>query len=148
MKNALIATLAATTLLAAAAFADTEDPIEQRQELMKQTREALKPLMGMTKGEIDFDVVTMRKSLAVFAETGKQFGDLFPPGSETGHDTEAKSTIWSDPDGFRDALGEYNHMVSTTIQANPHSVEGLKFSLNNILKTCKGCHDDYRVEKD
>lgn len=148
MKNGLILALSAALLAPFAAHAGPGDTIETRQQLMKDTRDALKPLMGMRKGEIAFDAATVDASLATFAEVAGQFGDLFPAGSESGHDTEAKSTIWSDRDGFESKLQDFGNTVAAVQASAPASVDQLSASLKDILGTCKGCHDGYRVEKD
>jgi len=84
----------------------------------------------------------------VWKITATQAGDLFPAGSETGHDTEAKSTIWTDRAGFDAKLADFNTAVDAGIAAKPDSLEALKASAGPIFKTCKGCHDGFRVEKE
>ncbi len=148
MKHGLIIALTGSLAFSIAALANPGDPIEQRQELMKNTREALKPLMGMRKGEIPFDAATVGDSLATFADAAEHFGALFPEGSETGHDTEAKSTIWSDRAGFDEKLEDFGTTVAAVQASSPGSLDELNASLKDILGTCKGCHDGYRVDKD
>ena len=145
MKKTLIVLLA---LLAPMTLAAGEDPIEQREELMEETREAIKPLGAMAKGERDFDAEVVRSSLQTFKHSAEHFGGLFPAGTETGGGTEAKSTIWTDRDGFNQALKDFSQAVDAAIEANPQSVNELKPVLGSVAKTCKGCHDGYRVEDD
>lgn len=130
------------------AIADGDSPIEQRQELMEQTRDALKPLIGMTRGQVEFDAATVTASLGVFENTAVEALPLFPEGSDSGFDTEAKATIWTDRTGFEMAFMRFGAAVEEAQDANIDSVETLKEPLQAILKTCKGCHDDFRVEKD
>lgn len=130
------------------AIADGHSPIEQRQQLMEQTRDALKPLIGMTRGQVDFDAATVSESLAVFAVTAEEAPALFPEGSDSGFDTEAKATIWTDRAGFDMAFVKFAAAVEEAQDANIDSLEALQPALQGVLKTCKGCHDDYRIEKD
>jgi cytochrome c556 len=125
-----------------------EDPIAKRQDTMEETRDALKPLGAMVKGERAFDAAVVESSFKTWKHTAMTVGDLFPVGSETGGDTEAKSTIWSDREGFDAALANFGEAVDTAIAADPKSVEELKPVLGGVTKACKGCHDDYRVEDD
>ena len=125
-----------------------DDPIEQREEVMEATRDAIKPLGAMVKGEKAFDAATVQASLETFRHTADTFGGLFPEGSETGGGTEAKSTIWSDRAGFNNALADFGQAVDMAMEANPQSVEELKPVLGSISKACKACHDGYRVDKD
>jgi len=130
------------------AIAQGESPIEQRQELMEQTRDALKPLIGMTRGQVDFNADTVRESLEVFANTANEAPNYFPVGSETGFETEARATVWTDREGFDMAFMRFAAAVEEAQDANIDSLETMEPELQKILKTCKGCHDDYRVEDD
>ena len=146
MRKHLIVLLSAVFVSAWAVAGD--DPIEQREEIMEQTREAMKPLGAMAKGERAFDAAVVQSSLETFHHTANVFGTLFPEGSETGGGTEAKSTIWTDRAGFNQALADFSQAVDEAMEASPQSVEELKSVLGSIGRTCKGCHDGYRVEDD
>ena len=124
------------------------DPIKARQHLMEETRDAAKVIGGMVKGEKPFDADAAMSALKVWKKTATEAGDLFPEGSETGHDTEAKSTIWTDRAGFEDKMTVFDTKVDAAIAANPDSVEALKAVAGPVFQSCKGCHDGYRVEKD
>ncbi len=135
-------------LLPLVAVADNHDPIAQRQALMEDTRDALRPLIGMTRGQVDFDAETVSNSLAVFATTAEQAPALFPEGTETGGDTEAKATVWSDRAGFDQAFTNFGEAVAAAQAADIQSLDQLQPQLQGVLKTCRDCHDGYRVEKD
>ncbi len=135
-------------LLPLVAGADNHDPIAQRQELMEGTRDALRPLIGMTRGQVEFDAGMVSESLAVFARTAEEGPALFPEGTETGGDTEAKATIWSDRAGFDQAFVDFGDAVAAAQAADIQTLEELQPQLQGVLKTCRGCHDDYRVDDD
>ena len=136
-------------LLACSAAALAGDPILERQDLMENMKdEALKPMIGMTRGEVPFDAGVVAASLVIMREVADKAPALFPVGSESGHDTEARPTIWEDPQGFKQAMLDFGSAVDSAQAAAPASVEQLDPALKKILGTCKGCHDDYRVEKD
>ena len=99
-------------------------------------------------GQKAFDAQAANAALDVWAEAAWDFGKLFPEGSETGHDTEAKSTIWSDRAGFDDKMAVFNTKVDEAIAANPDSVDALKGVAGPVFQSCKGCHDGYRVDKE
>ncbi|MBT8054004.1 MAG: cytochrome c [Xanthomonadales bacterium] len=137
--------LLALQLMASVAWA--ADPVqEQRSELMKGARDAAKTVGGMLKGELDFDAAAAMESFQVWADVAARTGDLFPEGSETGYDTEARETIWTDREGFNQKLSEFTQAVDGAIEASPQSIEELKASAGPVFKTCKGCHEGYRIE--
>ena len=146
LKIFLPVTLSALCL-ATVAMADT-DPILARQDLMKNTRDAAKVIGGMLKGEQPFDAEAAMSAFETWKKTATTAGDLFPEGSETGHDTEAKETIWTDRAGFESKLADFGTAVDAAIAAKPENLEALKAAAGPVFQACKGCHEEYRVEED
>ena len=147
MSRIYVSIILSSAFIASVAFAGS-DPIEKRQHLMEDTRDAAKVVGGMLKGKTEFDADAAMAALKTWKKTATEAGDLFPEGSETGHDTEAKSTIWSDRAGFEEKMADFNTAVDAAIAARPDSLDTLKPVAGPIFNTCKGCHDGYRVEKD
>jgi cytochrome c556 len=147
MSRIFVSTILSSVFIATVAFAGS-DPIKERQHLMEETRDAAKVVGGMLKGNTEFDAEAAMAALKTWKNTATKAGDLFPEGSETGHDTEAKSTIWSDRAGFDEKMADFNTAVDVAIAAKPDTLEALKPVAGPIFNTCKGCHDGYRVEKD
>jgi len=144
LKILLTVTLSALCL-ATVAMADT-NPILERQDLMKDTRDAAKVIGGMIKEEQPFDAQAAMAAFETWKKTATTAGDLFPEGSETGNDTEAKSTIWTDRAGFDSKLADFGARVDAAIAAKPENLEALKAAAGPVFKACKACHEEYRVE--
>jgi cytochrome c556 len=123
-----------------------DDPVHERHELMESVGDAAKPIGQMLKGERDFDSGVVMTSFETFAKAAGEFGELFPPGSETGEGTEAAPAIWEDRAGFDKALATWSEAVDAAIAANPQTVEETKPVAGPIFNACKACHDDYRIE--
>ena len=147
MSRILVSIILISIFVTTAAVAGS-DPIKARQHLMEETRDAAKVIGGMVKGEKPFVAEAAMAALEVWKKTATEAGDLFPEGSETGHDTEAKSTIWSDRDGFNEKMAMFNTKVDEAIAATPDSVDALKTVAGPVFQSCKGCHDGYRVDKE
>ena len=77
--------------------------------------------------------------------TATEAGDLFPEGSDTG-DTEAAPEIWLDREGFNQALQEWADATAAALEAAPATLDDAKPVLGGVFKTCKNCHDTYRIE--
>lgn len=147
MSRILISVILSGLFIASVALAGS-DPILARQHLMEDTRDAAKVIGGMLKEKEPFDAETAMAAFMVWKKTANESGDLFPEGSETGHDTEAKATIWTDRDGFDEKLADFGVRVEAAITASPDSLEALKAAAGPVFKTCKACHEGYRVEKE
>jgi cytochrome c556 len=134
-----------TMIIGGAAAAADDDPRHDRHELMEDVGEAAKPVGGMLKGEAPFDPDILMASLQTFQNASMKFGDLFPPGTETGMDTEAAPAIWEDREGFEQALANWREAIDAAIAANPMNLEDAKPVAGAVFKACKGCHDTYRL---
>ena len=146
MSRILFSTILLALFISSVALAGS-DPILKRQQLMEDTRDAAKVIGGMLKKQKQFNAEAAMQAFNVWKKTATEAGDLFPDGSGTGHDTEAKVTIWTDRDGFNEKMADFNTAVDAAIAAKPDSVEALNTSAGPVFKTCKGCHEGYRVEK-
>jgi len=123
-----------------------DTPQELRHELMEGVGDAAKPVGKMLKGEQEFDAAVVMESFQTWSHAADDFGNHFPEGSDTGYDTEAKETIWTDRDGFNEHLVTFADAVNAAIEANPQDLEALKAATGPVFKACKACHEDYRVE--
>ncbi|MGD9020438.1 MAG: cytochrome c [Lysobacterales bacterium] len=147
MFRILISSTLALLLATPGAFAES-DPILDRQQLMEETRDAAKTVGGMLKGAQPFDAEAAMQAFEAWKKTAAKVGELFPEGSDSGHDTEAKATIWSDRAGFDRELESFAASVDAAIAAAPDSVEALKAAAGPVFGSCKDCHEGYRVEKE
>ena len=147
LQKLRIAIIAVATGFSVTAMAEI-DPVEKRQQLMESVGKAAKPIGKMFKGEMDYDAEVVATSLQTWKKVSQLIGRLFPVGSETGGETEAAPAIWEDRAGFEAALTNWGDAVAAAIEANPQTLEAAKPSIGPVFKTCKGCHDDYRIKKD
>lgn len=148
MNRVVVSAVALLCLAPALLLSNTLDPIQARQSLMKDTREALKPMVGMVRGETEYDADVVMAGLEVMRLTAQEAGALFPDGSEQGHDTEAKSTIWSDRAGFEEKMADFDAAVTAALSAQPQDLDAFKPLFTGVTQSCKGCHDGYRIDKD
>lgn len=125
-----------------------DGPAHERHELMEGVRDAAKPIGKMLKGEADYDAATVMSSLQTFQDASLVFGDLFPAGSEAFETSEAAPAIWEDRDGFNEALATWQDAVNAAIAAAPQTLDEARPTVGPIFKTCKNCHDTYRIEKE
>lgn len=136
--------LLATAFMPIASAGD--DPVHERHELMEGVGDAAKPVGEMLKGERDYDMEVVMASLNTWHDASMSFGDLFPPGSETGEGTEAAPAIWEDRAGFEEALDKFHEATKAAMAASPETVEAAKPVIGPVFESCKGCHDNYRIE--
>ena len=106
MSRFIVLSILSVCFMSSAALAGG-DPIEKRQKLMEETRDAAKVIGGMLKEEKPFDANAAMDSLKVWEKTAAKAGDLFPEGSDTGQDTEAKAELLTDREGFNEIMADF-----------------------------------------
>ncbi|MBT8092418.1 MAG: cytochrome c [Gammaproteobacteria bacterium] len=148
LKILRVVVLALAVAFSSVAGAEGDDPRHERHELMEGVREAAKPVGQMFKGELEYDAEVVKASLQTWHDASLIFGDLFPEGSETGMDTEAAPAIWEDRAGFEAALAKWREAIEAAQAALPVTLEDAKLTVGPVFQTCKGCHDNYRIEKE
>ena len=74
-----------------------EAPQVVREKLMKGIGQAVGALGAIAKGEKPYDAAVVQQSLTTISTNIQAFPDQFPPGTETGHETEALPAIWEKP---------------------------------------------------
>lgn len=137
----------ASSLALSTAFA-AEDAAVQRQAMMKSVGAATGAAAAMVKGEAPFDAKTAELAVRVMNASANGFGFLFPEGSETGAETEAKPEIWSDSAGFQAAIEKFRTETAAYIDAPAQDLDGFKAAFGGITKNCGDCHEKYRVKKE
>lgn len=145
--NTRVTLTLAVLACAGLATADT-DPRVERHELMESVGDAAKPVGQMLRGDAEYDAGVVMTSLETFRSVSEKFGGLFPPGSDTGADTEAAPAIWEDRAGFEQALADWRDATDAAIAAHPQSLDEARPVVGPVFNTCKGCHDNYRIENE
>ena len=74
---------------------------------------------------------------------------MWPPGSDrdSGYKTRALAEIWSTYPKVADAGKAMAEATGALVEAAGTGVDGLKGSMGDVGKGCKGCHDDFRAKK-
>jgi cytochrome c556 len=147
MSPRLLAAIAALGITATAGFASA-DPIQTRQTIMKSVGAAAKVSGETIKGNIPFNQDVVNSALATLAAASLSYREFFPAGSETGGNTHAKDTIWSDNAGFIAVNEKFAAAATEAFAAKPANVDAFKAAFGKIAENCKACHETYRVPYD
>lgn len=139
--------LLAAVAVVASGGAIAQDAIAKRKELMKAVGGATKTGSQMVKGELPFDAAKAKASMDTIASGRGEFAKLYPKGTETGGETTAAPKIW---ETFGDFDSKGKQMSADAAKASAAAAQGLepfKAAFGEVTKSCKGCHESYRVKK-
>ena len=127
-----------------AAEVKPKDAVEYRQGLFQVLKWNFMPLGAMAKGDAPFDAAVVARNSAVIAALSSRIVEGFPKGSESGNQTSAKGTIWSQWDDYQAKAKDFETAAAQLAKATDEA--SLKAAVGAVGKSCKACHDGYRAE--
>lgn len=148
--------VAITTAIAALSATAMAQQAPKPEQLIKWRQSAYQ-VVGWNTGRIKASVdgsynkdEVLKAATAIAAVANSGLGALFVPGTETGkgwHETAVKPALFQD--GSK--AGEYaanfsreaNELVKLAAVGEPAAV---KEQFGKLTRTCKACHDDFRVK--
>lgn len=122
--------------------------IDVRQTNFEEIGDAFKAIRGQLEGESP-DFAVIEASATTINANAQKIGDHFPEGTgmDAGFDTEALATIWEKPEDFtaaHQALIEASAGLITAAQSG--DAQTVQAAVGELGKSCKGCHDQFRVD--
>ena len=135
---------------AAAPAGDEPAEIAQRQDNFEGIGDSFKAV----REQLETDAPDMAVISASAADINERLGRLegfFPEGTsvDDGYDTEALATIWEKPEEFAAAQAK---LVETSAALVAAAGTGEMAAVGEAVKTmggsCKGCHDNFRLDTD
>ncbi len=124
------------------------DPAQERHERMEKVGDAVKPLGGMLKGELDFDAALAMASFMTMQEQIDGIGELFPEGSYVEGEKRAAKAVWANRADFDQKMSDFSAALDGAIASNPQDLQSLQPVVKGLIDNCKGCHEDYRTPGD
>jgi cytochrome c556 len=142
MKQILV--LLTTMLFAAVGSALAQDnPIKERQALMKKNSDATQLVSAMLKGETPYDAAAAAEAMTGINGNMDKIVTLFPEGSAAGSD--AKPEIWEDKADFDAKAETVKEATAKAAEAAPGGKDSFQAAFTDVGQGCKGCHEKYRV---
>jgi cytochrome c556 len=143
-KIVLGALVIGATYTAFAADPKPEDEVKYRQSVFNVIGRNCGLLGTFVKGEKPFDQAAAVKAANVVASLSTLPFGSFGPGTDVGtHKSDPK--IWTETGKFKEAADNFKSEVSK-LPASANSLDTLKVQFGAVAKTCKSCHDEFRVK--
>ena len=124
-----------------------EAPQVVREKLMKGIGQAVGALGAIAKGEKPYDAAVVQQSLTTISTNIQAFPDQFPPGTETGHETEALPAIWEKPEEFRADAEKLHTEAQALLASLPADQASVGAAMRTLGATCSDCHETFRAKK-
>lgn len=143
-RRYLLALLMGSASLIGLAYAASDDPVAERQEGYKSSKQAIATIKDAIEGG---DTATVAASAQAMAKFAARLPELYPAGSTGGFFNRAKGSIWTNFPDFvekskafeREAQG-----LARAAGAAPVDKSVLISSYKKLTNTCMACHESYR----
>ena len=150
-KIAVITLLAGFTAFGLGIAQSADDPVKQRQALMKDVvAKNMKLIAAMLKEEseqdaIPYDAAKAEAALKAISEVPDKFVTLFPPDTSTMDvKTDAKPEIWDDKADFEKRAGNLKTASAEAATSAAAGKDQLKPNFGKVAQQCKICHEKYK----
>ncbi|MDP2356836.1 MAG: cytochrome c [Beijerinckiaceae bacterium] len=138
--------LALALIIGAGAAWAQGDVISQRKAAMKAIGDGNRAPAAMLRGEAPFNLSTVQAQLKVIEASATSALKLFPDNSKTGGDTAALPKIWETKADFDGKMRKFADDAKSA-QVKITDEASFKQEFPALLKTCGGCHTDYRARR-
>lgn len=146
LSSSLIAIAAAFALTACNEPKDTHpgQPVTKRKAVFKQMVRTLEPMGMVARDRKEYD----RQELLTNAQELKQLATqpwvYFTPDSDY-PPTRAKPEVWQKPAEFKQAQEKLQSAANLLAKAaESGNLETIRPAVNEVQKSCKSCHDQFR----
>lgn len=141
-------TLAGLLVASEMALADVaryEEPIRYRRAAMTMIKRHYTQVNNMATGKIPMNRDELNRHAGYLEMLARVSAEGFVPGSHEG-DTRAKPEIWTESARFRSLNDKFiADALRLKEAAKGSNADALKSALNDMTRTCKNCHDDFRA---
>ena len=149
LRFTLIAALLTVASAAPALGADerTQNAVDTRKGLLKVVRSYFGPMVGMARGQIDFNADLVEKNATKVAQLTAMIPDVFrmnTAGSDVA--TEALDNIWDEQADFNAKAENATEKATALAAAAKNGQEAFMGAFQQLGGACKGCHDNYRQQ--
>jgi cytochrome c556 len=144
-KRVWITSLAAivAAMVVSTGIAETTKPIEARHEAMDKIGDAMKAMAAIVRNQTPFSAETVQSQASTVVENLDKASALFPPGSDKGDtETAAKPEIWTDADGFAEAMKAAQAAAAELQQVTKE--DQFRPAFGKLGGACQSCHERYR----
>ena len=121
--------------------------VEYRQGLYAVIGGNFAPLGAMAGGKAPFNAAEAKLRAERVAFLAPMLKEAFPADSNGVAHTAAKPEVWTDTEGFNQALQAFiDKSAALSVAASGGDAEKIKAAIGETGKTCKACHDKYKVK--
>ncbi len=123
--------------------------IKARHKLMADSVFAAKQAGMMVKGATPYDAGKAELSMRLISAAAFNMDKYFPKASipKKGSKSEASPKIWNDMADFLNEIEKFKVSSNEAIKLAGQGEDAFKGGFMKVMKSCKSCHENYRIKK-
>ena len=122
--------------------------IDTRQGLLKVVGYYIGPMVGMARGQLDYDADLVSKNAEKMAQLTAMIPDLFKMDtSQSGLKSDSLATIWENTQDFNEKAVIVSERANALAKAAKQGKGEFMKAFGATGAACKSCHDDYRQKQ-
>ena len=154
IKNIIAVIVALAFLPVAGALAGKSDnPVKERQKLMRSVGKAMKTSVKMLRGELAYDASAVSANMKTMSDVAGKYSALFPDGSDMDNsimdfdqESDAKPEIWANMEDFKLKATALKMASEAAVKVSGDKT-AFGAAFGDVGKACKGCHEKYKADK-
>ena len=129
---------------------DEHSAIQVRHELMTSAALATKTAGAMLKKKMPYNPMTAELAMRTILSTAVTLDSFFPAASKPGKGSksEASPKIWTDMEGFMKEAQMFKIAAGAAAKTAGKGEAEFKEGFLKVIKSCKSCHESYRIKKE
>ncbi len=123
--------------------------IKARHKLMADSVFAAKQAGGMVKGATPYDAGKAELAMRLISAAAFNMDKYFPKASipKKGSKSEASPKIWKNMADFLSEIEKFKTSSNAAIKLAGQGEDAFKGGFMGVMKSCKSCHENYRIKK-
>lgn len=104
-------------------------------------------LGDMVREKRPWDAAEFTRRAERVAQLSQMTDEGFPPGSDTGANTDARPEIWTNRADFDAKMDDFRREAAALVaSARGGDQDAIKAQFSKTGGTCKACHDEYKAD--
>ena len=118
--------------------------VKERMDKFQESKNLMRTI-NKSLSDNNFDIIS--QSAEKLNQWASEMHKYFPKGSEasTSNKSQASDNIWSDPEGFKEAIKKFEFSSAKLIKISQNkNIDNTVSSFREVAASCKGCHQQFR----
>ncbi len=128
---------------------DDHPAIQARHSLMEDSAFAAKQAGAMVTGAAPYDAKKAELTMRLIRSSAQNMAHYFPKASLPSPNSKSESSakIWQNMKDFQAEINSFKQASQNAVKQASQGADAFKTGFSTVMKSCKSCHQKYRIKK-